>query len=307
MVGKSVVTLDGLSTNQILDLLHKAEYIDSHRKEIAHTCDGRVLATLFYEPSTRTRLSFETAMLRLGGKVIGFAGAQLASVTKGESIADTLKTVSNYVDVVAIRHPKEGAALVASRAASVPVINAGDGKHQHPTQAMLDLYTMRKNFGHLDGLKVAIVGDLSHSRVCGSLVPALKAVGADVTLVGPPTFQVDDPDYFGVPQTADFDSVIPEMDVVYMLRVQLERMEGASIPSRREYNRLWGLDMARVNKMRPEAIICHPGPMNRGMEINADVADCARSRILTQVNAGVLTRMAEMYLLLGGENNGISA
>ena len=172
---------------------------------------------------------------------------------------------------------------------------------------MLDLYTMRKNFGHLDGLKVAIVGDLSHSRVCGSLVPALKTVGADVTLVGPPTFQVDDPDYFGVPQTADFDSVIPEVDVVYMLRVQLERMEGASIPSRREYNRLWGLDMARVNKMRPEAIICHPGPMNRGMEINADVADCARSRILTQVNAGVLTRMAEMYLLLGGENNGISA
>ena len=146
-----------------------------------------------------------------------------------------------------------------------------------------------------------------HSRVCGSLVPALKTVGADVTLVGPPTFQVDDPDYFGVPQTADFDSVIPEMDVVYMLRVQLERMEGASIPSRREYNRLWGLDMSRVDKMKPEAIICHPGPMNRGMEINADVADCARSRILTQVNAGVLTRMAEMYLLLGGENNGISA
>ena len=138
-------------------------------------------------------------------------------------------------------------------------------------------------------------------------MPALKTVGADVTLVGPPTFQVDDPDYFGVPQTADFDSVIPEVDVVYMLRVQLERMEGASIPSRREYNRLWGLDMARVNKMRPEAIICHPGPMNRGMEINADVADGARSRILTQVNAGVLTRMAEMYLLLGGENNGISA
>ena len=143
--------------------------------------------------------------------------------------------------------------------------------------------------------------------MCGSLVPALKTVGADVTLVGPPTFQVDDPDYFGVPQTADFDSVIPEMDVVYMLRVQLERMEGASIPSRREYNRLWGLDMSRVDKMKPEAIICHPGPMNRGMEINADVADCARSRILTQVNAGVLTRMAEMYLLLGGENNGISA
>lgn len=132
MVGKSVITLDDLSIRQIQELLHKAQYIDSHRKEVAHTCDGRVLATLFYEPSTRTRLSFETAMLRLGGKVIGFAGAQLASVTKGETISDTLKTVSNYVDVVAIRHPKEGAALVASRAASVPVINAGDGGHMHP-------------------------------------------------------------------------------------------------------------------------------------------------------------------------------
>ena len=132
MVGKSVITLDDLSIRQIQEMLHKAQYIDSHRKEVAHTCEGRVLATLFYEPSTRTRLSFETAMLRLGGKVIGFAGAQLASVTKGETIADTLKTVSNYVDVVAIRHPKEGAALVASRAASVPVINAGDGGHMQP-------------------------------------------------------------------------------------------------------------------------------------------------------------------------------
>ena len=149
MVGKSVVTLDGLSTNQILDILHKAAYIDGHRKEVAHTCDGRVLATLFYEPSTRTRLSFETAMLRLGGKVIGFAGAQLASVTKGESIADTLKTVSNYVDVVAIRHPKEGAALVASRAASVPVINAGDGGHMHPTQTLADLATLQSRFGRI--------------------------------------------------------------------------------------------------------------------------------------------------------------
>ena len=138
MVGKSVITLDDLSIRQIQEMLHKAQYIDSHRKEVAHTCEGRVLATLFYEPSTRTRLSFETAMLRLGGKVIGFAGAQLASVTKGETIADTLKTVSNYVDVVAIRHPKEGAALVASRAASVPVINAGDGGHMHPTQTLAD-------------------------------------------------------------------------------------------------------------------------------------------------------------------------
>ena len=143
LVGQSVITLDTLSISQIRDLLHKAAYIDANRKRVAHTCGGRVLATLFYEPSTRTRLSFETAMLRLGGQVIGFAGAQLASVSKGESIADTLKTVSNYVDVVAIRHPKEGAALVASRAASVPVINAGDGGHMHPTQTLADLATLQ--------------------------------------------------------------------------------------------------------------------------------------------------------------------
>ena len=296
-----------LSTQEIDELVNTATDIIENPAKYAHKCDGRILATLFFEPSTRTRLSFESAMLSLGGKVLGFSSANSSSAAKGESVSDTIRTVSCYSDIIAMRHPKEGAPYVASQAASIPVINAGDGKHQHPTQAMLDLYTFRKQFGHLDGLKVAIVGDLSHSRVCGSLVPALKTVGADVTLVGPPTFQVDDPDYFGVPQTADFDSVIPEMDVVYMLRVQLERMEGASIPSRREYNRLWGLDMSRVDKMKPEAIICHPGPMNRGMEINADVADCARSRILTQVNSGVLTRMAAMYLLLGGENNGISA
>ena len=235
-------------------------------------------------------------------------GGATSSVVKGESLADTIETIDAMnVDMFICRAKLAGTPQKITEHTDAIVINAGDGKHQHPTQAMLDLYTIRENFGHLDGLKVAIVGDLSHSRVCGSLVPALKTMGADVTLVGPPTFQVDDPDYYGVPQTADLDAVIPEMDVVYMLRVQLERMEGAAIPSRREYNRLWGLDMGRVNRMKPEAIICHPGPMNRGMEINADVADCARSRILDQVNAGVLTRMAEMYLLLGGENNGVSA
>ena len=254
-----------------------------------------------------TARSFELAEKRLSADSLSMGGAT-SSVVKGESLADTIETIDAMnVDMFICRAKLAGTPQKITEHTDAIVINAGDGKHQHPTQAMLDLYTIRENFGHLDGLKVAIVGDLSHSRVCGSLVPALKTMGADVTLVGPPTFQVDDPDYYGVPQTADLDAVIPEMDVVYMLRVQLERMEGAAIPSRREYNRLWGLDMARVNKMKPEAIICHPGPMNRGMEINADVADCARSRILDQVNAGVLTRMAEMYLLLGGENNGVSA
>ena len=177
MVGKSVITLDDLSIPQIQELLHKGRYIESHRKEVAHTCDGRVLATLFYEPSTRTRLSFETAMLRLGGQVIGFAGAQLASVTKGESITDTLKTVSNYVDVVAIRHPKEGAALVASDAASVPVINAGDGGHMHPTQTLADLFTIQSRFGRVTDLTVGLCGDLTFGRTVHSLIETLCRFG----------------------------------------------------------------------------------------------------------------------------------
>ena len=229
MVGKSVVTLDGLSTNQILDLLHKAEYIDSHRKEIAHTCDGRVLATLFYEPSTRTRLSFETAMLRLGGKVIGFAGAQLASVTKGESIADTLKTVSNYVDVVAIRHPKEGAALVASRAASVPVINAGDGGHMHPTQTLADLATLQSRFGRITDLTVGLCGDLTFGRTVHSLIETLCRFGnVRFVLISPdelktPQYVIDRinaTDSCSYVEVRDLASVIGDLDVLYMTRVQ---------------------------------------------------------------------------------------
>ena len=292
---------------QILDTARAFEDVNNRAIKKVPALRGRTIVNLFLEPSTRTKSSFELAEKRLSADSLSMGGAT-SSVVKGESLADTIQTIDAMnVDMFVCRAKLAGTPQKITEHTDAIVINAGDGKHQHPTQAMLDLYTIRKQFGHLDGLKVAIVGDLSHSRVCGSLVPALRTVGADVTLVGPPTFQVDDPDYFGVPQTADFDSVIPEMDVVYMPRVQLERMEGASIPSRREYNRLWGLDMSRVDKMKPEAIICHPGPMNRGMEINADVADCARSRILDQVNAGVLTRMAEMYLLLGGENNGISA
>ena len=232
MVGKSVVTLDGLSTNQILDILHKAAYIDGHRKEVAHTCDGRVLATLFYEPSTRTRLSFETAMLRLGGKVIGFAGAQLASVTKGESIADTLKTVSNYVDVVAIRHPKEGAALVASRAASVPVINAGDGGHMHPTQTLADLATLQSRFGRITDLTVGLCGDLTFGRTVHSLIETLCRFGnVRFVLISPdelktPQYVIDrinaTPSCSYV-EVRDLASVMGDLDVLYMTRVQKER------------------------------------------------------------------------------------
>ena len=267
---------------------------------------GRTIVNLFLEPSTRTRSSFELAEKRLSADTLNMGGST-SSVVKGESLADTIQTIDAMnVDMFVVRARLAGTPQKITENTDAIVINAGDGKHQHPTQAMLDLYTIREHFEHLDGLKVAIVGDLAHSRVCGSLAPALKTMGAEVTLVGPPTFLVDDPSYYGCPQTSDLDSVIPYMDVVYMLRVQLERMEGAAIPSKREYNRLYGLDLRREGMMKENAIICHPGPMNRGMEINTEVADCPRSRILDQVTAGVATRMAEMYLLLGGENNGLS-
>ena len=262
---------------------------------------GRTIVNLFLEPSTRTLKSFELAEKRLSADSISMGGST-SSVVKGESLADTIQTIDAMnVDMFVVRARLAGTPQVITQNTDAIVINGGDGKHQHPTQAMLDLYTIREHFGHLDGLKVAIVGDLAHSRVCGSLAPALKTMGADVTLVAPPTFQVGDPTWFGCNQTNHLDDVIEDMDVVYLLRVQLERMEGAAIPSRREYNRLYGLSLEREARMKPNAIICQPGPMNRGMEIDAEVADCARSRILNQVNAGVLTRMAEMYLLLGGE------
>ena len=302
LIDTTSLTADDIT--QILDTARSFSEVNKRAIKKVPALRGRTIVNLFLEPSTRTKSSFELAEKRLSADSLSMGGAT-SSVVKGESLADTIETIDAMnVDMFICRAKLAGTPQKITEHTDAIVINAGDGKHQHPTQAMLDLYTIRENFGHLDGLKVAIVGDLSHSRVCGSLVPALKTMGAEVTLVGPPTFQVDDPDYYGVPQTADLDAVIPEMDVVYMLRVQLERMEGAAIPSRREYNRLWGLDMARVNRMKPEAIICHPGPMNRGLEISYEVADDPRSLVLDQVASGVATRMAVLYLLATRNDGG---
>lgn len=302
---KHLIDTNSLSADditQILDTAKSFAEVNNRAIKKVPALRGRTIVNLFLEPSTRTRSSFELAEKRLSADIMNMGGST-SSVVKGESLSDTIQTIDAMnVDMFICRARLAGTPQKIIENTDAIVINAGDGKHQHPTQAMLDLYTIRENFGHLDGLNVAIVGDLAHSRVCGSLAPALKTMGANVTLVAPPSFQVDDPSWFGCPQTADFDSVIPEMDVIYMLRVQLERIEGAAIPSKREYNHFFGLDARRERMMKPEAIVCHPGPMNRGMEINTEVADSARSRILDQVNAGVLTRMAEMYLLLGGEN-----
>ena len=302
---KHLIDTTSLTADDITQILDTAKSFDpivnARTIKKVPALRGRTIVNLFLEPSTRTLKSFELAEKRLSADSISMGGST-SSVVKGESLADTIQTIDAMnVDMFVVRARLAGTPQKITENTDAIVINGGDGKHQHPTQAMLDLYTIREHFGHLDGLKVAIVGDLAHSRVCGSLAPALKTMGADVTLVAPPTFQVGDPSWFGCNQTNHLDDVIEDMDVVYMLRVQLERMEGAAIPSRREYNRLYGLSLEREARMKDNAIICHPGPMNRGMEIDAEVADCARSRILNQVNAGVLTRMAEMYLLLGGE------
>ena len=304
MVGKSVITLDDLSIRQIQEMLHKAQYIDSHRKEVAHTCEGRVLATLFYEPSTRTRLSFETAMLRLGGKVIGFAGAQLASVTKGETIADTLKTVSNYVDVVAIRHPKEGAALVASRAASVPVINAGDGGHQHPTQTLTDLMTIRRRMGRLDDLTIGLCGDLKFGRTVHSLLKTMaRCKNVRFVLISPEELRV--PDYIindvleanGIPykETRSLEESMPELDILYMTRVQKERFFNEE-----DYIRLknsYVLTKEKMGLAKPDMAVLHPLP--RVNEIALDVDDDPRAAYFEQVQNGVYVRMALIMTLLG--------
>ncbi|KFI76862.1 aspartate carbamoyltransferase [Bifidobacterium mongoliense] len=304
LIGSSVVTLDDVSTGQILELLHQAQYIDAHRSTVAHICDGRVLATLFYEPSTRTRLSFETAMLRLGGQVIGFAGAQLSSVSKGESISDTLKTVSNYVDVVAIRHPKEGAALVASRAATVPVINAGDGGHMHPTQTLADLATLESRFGRITDLTIGLCGDLTFGRTVHSLIETLCRFGhVRFVLISPPELRtpryvldrIDANPTCSYTEVDDLTAAIGDLDVLYMTRVQKERFFNED-----DYLRLrdtYILDEDKLRLSKPHMAVMHPLP--RVNEIAAEVDRDPRAAYFEQVKNGMLMRMALESAVVG--------
>lgn len=301
LINTTDLTADDIT--QILDTARSMEEINHRTIKKVPALRGRTIVNLFLEASTRTRSSFEIAEKRLSADSLNVQGSS-SSVSKGECLEDTIKTLNSYgVDMFVCRARNAGTAERITHYTDARVINAGDGKHAHPSQALLDLYTMREHFGKLEGLKVAIVGDLLHSRVVGSLAPALRTMGAKVTLVGPPTFQLPDPEVFGAEETYDFDSVIEDADVVYMLRVQLERMEGATIPSKREYNRLWGLNAERHARMKENALVMHPGPMNRGMEIDSIPADAQNSFVTRQVAAGLYTRMAEMYLLLGGEEN----
>jgi aspartate carbamoyltransferase catalytic subunit len=264
------------------------------------TLRGRTVVNLFYEDSTRTRISFEAAAKRLSADVINF-GAKGSSVSKGESLKDTALTLQAMgADAVVIRHPASGAPHRLAQWVSGSVLNAGDGTHEHPTQALLDAYTMRHRAGHLEGLNVAIVGDVLHSRVARSNVLLLATLGARVTLVGPPTLLPVGVDKWPAEISYDLDEVLPKHDVVMMLRVQRERMTDSYFPSAREYARRYGMDARRMRLLPDHAIVMHPGPMNRGMEITPEVADSPRSTIVEQVSNGVSVRMAVLYLMLGG-------
>ena len=290
----------------ILDTAAELSAVTDRSVKKLPTLRGRTVVNLFFEDSTRTRISFELAAKRLSADVINFA-AKGSSVSKGESLKDTALTLEAMgADAVVIRHGASGAPhrLATSGWIGAPVINAGDGTHEHPTQALLDAFTLRRHLrggeGDLAGVRVAIVGDILHSRVARSNVLLLQTLGADVTLIAPPTLMPFGVESWPCRISYDIDDVLPDVDAVMMLRVQAERMQAAYFPSALEYSRRYGLDLARMSSMPTDAIVLHPGPMNRGMEISADVADSPRSVMVEQVANGVSVRMAVMYLLLGG-------
>jgi aspartate carbamoyltransferase catalytic subunit len=316
---KHLLSINDLSKVDAISILDTAQELarvsDGPMRKLP-TLRGRTIVNLFAEDSTRTRISFEAAAKRLSADVINFS-SKGSSISKGESLKDTAQTLQAMgADAVIIRHCASGAAqrLADSKWMSGSVINAGDGTHEHPSQALLDAFTIRKHLSKgandLTGLQVAIVGDVLHSRVARSNVLLLSKLGAQVVLVAPPTLLPVGIEAWPCQISYDLDEVITKVDAIMMLRIQLERMSEMYFPNAREYSRYFGLNSDRIRAMKPEAIVMHPGPMNRGLEITADAADGARSVIVEQVTNGVSIRMAILYLLLAGNQeiaeNGVS-
>jgi len=307
-MNRHLISAADLSREDALLVLDTAEELaqvaDRPIKKLP-TLRGRTVVNLFFEDSTRTRISFEAAAKRLSADVINFS-AKGSSVAKGESLKDTALTLEAMgADAVVVRHSASGAPQRLAGWVRGSVVNAGDGSHEHPTQALLDAFTIRRRFGRgngeaLDGLRVTIVGDVLHSRVARSNVWLLHTLGAEVALVAPPTLVPVAIGGWPCSVSYDLDAALPKSDVVMMLRIQQERMNAAYFPSVREYSRRYGLDTARLRQLPEGAIVMHPGPMNRGVEIAAEVADSPRSTIVEQVTNGVSVRMAVLYLLLGG-------
>jgi aspartate carbamoyltransferase catalytic subunit len=303
VLGKDLVGLEHLTREQITAILDTAEpfkEVSERAIKKVPALRGKTIVNLFFEASTRTRISFEFAEKRLSADTVNVA-TSISSVSKGETLVDTARNLEAMrIDMVVIRHPASGAAQFLGDRIRSNVINAGDGKHEHPTQGLLDLLTLRDRFGKLEGLKVAICGDVLHSRVARSNIWGLLKLGAEVALTGPATLIPRELAEVGVQIIPRIDDAMAWADALNVLRLQLERMQGGFIPSLREYNRVFGVTRERLERAGKELVILHPGPMNRGVEIDSDVADGPCSVILPQVTNGVAIRMAVLYLLAGG-------
>ena len=301
-MSRHLLSVDDLGADGIDEILRVTDsFVEVSSRAIPRVpaLRGKTVVSLFFEDSTRTRLSFETAAKRLSADTMTF-GVSSSSVSKGESLRDTVETIEAMgIDAMVVRHSSAGVPRQIAGWIDASVVNAGDGWHEHPTQALLDCYTIRQRRGRLDGLRIALVGDVAHSRVARSDVAAFTLLGADVTLVAPPTLLP--PSLAGWPVTVshDLDEVIPKVDVVYVLRIQKERITEALFPSLREYTATYGLTRRRAALLADDALVMHPGPMNRGVEIAAEAADLPNAVITNQVANGVAVRMAVLYLLLG--------
>jgi aspartate carbamoyltransferase catalytic subunit len=300
---KDLLGIEDLSVEEIHTILDTAEgfrEVSARSVKKVPALRGKVIVNLFFEASTRTRISFELAGARLSADVINFTGSE-SSALKGETLNDTARNIEAMgVDIVVLRHPASGAAYQLAKVLKAGVVNAGDGTHEHPTQALLDIYTIRRTLGRIAGLKVAIVGDVSHSRVARSNIWGLQKLGAEVYAVGPPTLVPRGLARMGVTVSHHLDEILPAMDVFNMLRIQSERQDAGLFPTIREYARLFGLNRERMKRVKREALVLHPGPINRGVEITPDVADGPQSVILNQVTNGLAVRMAVLYLVGAG-------
>ena len=300
---KDILDIASLSVDEIISILDMADGL----KEISErsikkvpTLRGKTVILFFHEPSTRTRISFDIAAKRLSADSISIS-ASTSSMVKGETLIDTARNLeAMHPDVIVIRHASSGTPYLLSRKISTPIINAGDGTHAHPTQALLDMMTVREAKKKLHGLRIAIVGDIDHSRVARSDIEGFTKMGAEVRVSGPPTMIPKGIESLGAQVMYDFDEAIDGVDVIMMLRIQKERQQNFLFPSEREYAQRYGLNSTRLKRAKPDAMIMHPGPLNRGVEITPDVADSINSVILSQVTNGVALRMALLYLVAGG-------
>lgn len=296
---KDLVSIEDLTSAEIEIILSTSEAFKQtmgRSQKKLPSLRGKQVLNLFLEPSTRTRVAFETAATRLSADILDMQGSS-SSTVKGETLKDTVRVIEALnVDMVVIRHSAPGSALFVSNCVDIPVINGGDGAHEHPTQALLDVFTLREKLGSLEGKKVTILGDILHSRVARSNIWALTKLGAEVTLAGPPTLVPPEFESLGVHTSHNLKDALADADAVMLLRIQMERQGAIHFPSLGEYRALYGLDMERSKWLKPETVIMHPGPINRGIEIDAKLADAPRSLILDQVRNGVAVRMAVLYL-----------